>query len=143
MSFISRTTDGDAANQSMTDSDARSRCSRKTAFIGASSASRSISLIGVTWETTSTVFPGYAATTRSRAAATRAAVATMLSPPGGATRGSSSQARSAAGDCLRELAEARALPLAEVGLGEPVVDRHLEADRLSDRRRGLLGAAQR
>ena len=63
---------------------------------GASSASRSSTLIGVTCETTS-VRPGYAATTSSRRGGTRRAAAND-SPPGGAASGEENQLAQASGN---------------------------------------------
>ncbi|KDQ66997.1 hypothetical protein DT87_07085 [Streptomyces sp. NTK 937] len=60
---------------------------------GAPSASLTSVLIGVTWVTSSTVRPAYAAIRRSRVAATRSATSVKLSPPPvGAASGEASQA---------------------------------------------------
>src|SRR5262249_5938151 len=70
---------------------------RKIDSTGALSTDRTISLTGVTWVTTTTVCPGYAASTLSRAVRTRRAQASNDSPPGGATEVEASQALSWSG----------------------------------------------
>src|SRR6266852_486688 len=76
---------------------ATSRCIRRTAGGGASSACRSTIFIGVTWLTTTTVAPRCASSTRPRAGSTRRAAALRLSPPGGAAAEALSQAAISSG----------------------------------------------
>ena len=76
----------------------------------ASSASRSMVLIGVTWDTTSTVASPYSAMIRSRARRTRCATVSKLSPPGGATAVSRSHRRVQLGIALARLRRTSAPP---------------------------------
>ena len=79
---------------------------------------------------------------RARALPTRSAAASKLSPPGGETLVSRShfvQLRIPFGG----LDERHALPCAEVGFDEVVVDGDVETERLGRRRSGVVSALQR
>src|SRR6266540_218164 len=71
----------------------------------AASASRRISLIGVTWLTSTTPRPGYSDGRRATTPETREATAEKGSPPGGATSAPASHASSSAGHRRRTSAK--------------------------------------
>src|SRR6266545_2413479 len=105
VSFTVRTATAPSAYMSTMDRPPGSRYRRCSSASLAASASRRISLIGVTWLTSTTPRPGYSDGRRATTPETREATSEKGSPPGGATSAPASHASSSAGHRRRTSAK--------------------------------------
>ena len=143
MSLNRRSEAPPSPKKSTIETDAVSRCMRNMLSLGAPNTSRTMALMGDTCVTTITRCSGYSTRTRSLTAphagrhrvhrlATRGRHVGRAVPGLGLIR-----------EGLDELSECEAFPLAEVQLGEVVVELHRQAECGGDRFGGLPGAQDR